>query len=106
MEKLSSKVLPLERWSKVKEDLQCYWIKEEELACCFYCKDDEPAFSIFYNPKTHSLDYYACDNQNNCPLFTTYFWGFGDKKIQNLISPNHLIEVIDEFYRNEGNENN
>lgn len=104
MEKFSTKVLPLDKWNKVKEDLKFFWLKKEEQACCFYCKNDEPAFLICYDLKIKSLDYYVWDDRDDRSLIAkivAYLPGLKNESVQELICPNHLIEIIEDFYKNK-----
>lgn len=104
MEKLSSKVLPFEKWNEVKKNLRFCWLKKEELACCFYSKENELAFLISYDCQKNLLNYYTWDNYGDRSLFAilvNYLPDLPNEKVQDLICPHALIEIIDEYYRTE-----
>ena len=106
MEKLSSKVLPRQKWEDAKRSLKFFWLKKENQACCYYDREDESAFLICCE-KGKDLTFHTWKELDDRLLFAkvvTYLPEIQNEEVQGLIAPNGLMNIIDEFYNHENDK--
>lgn len=102
MQKLSKELLPKSVWNEVKKELKFYWIKKEKLACCFY-SNQNITFLITYDIDSKSLNYYTWNEKSDRSLISLIVAGLPEIKkesVSELICPDYLITIIDDFYEN------
>lgn len=102
MQKLSKELLPKSVWNEVKKELKFYWLKKEELACCFY-SNQNTTFLISYDVDSKSLNYYTWNEKSDRSLISLIVAGLPEIKkesVSELICPDYLITIIDDFYEN------